>query len=227
MYELRFVSLSGTTNNKGFFDVMGFGSGASTKGRQVDWTPGETACRSGVCSQTSCPSGNSIAHLHSVRWQQCSFPPLFVDCSSMSRAIVVLAERVKFHRFDGCYTCPYRDEQFQERTVKELAESATEGCPVCFVHHYTVIQGIADITPDDKVFRDHANPFAALTVETPNARIQWRNLTFFAQSSTILRKSTIRDCFCPPATAGHFLHYPSIDRFSSSHRILPILCINH
>jgi len=112
---------------------------------------------------------------------------LFVDFLSMSKAIVILIEEAVF-RFDECYTCPYRDDQFEKRTVKELAESAIKGCPVCFVHHYTVTQGLPDITSDDKVFGDHANPLAGLTVETPNLAIQWREIVYFVQCPGPLRK---------------------------------------
>lgn len=121
----------------------------------------------------------------------------------MSKAIVKLVEMTKF-RFDERYTCPYRDDQLQKRTIKELADSATEGCPVCFIHHYIVNQGIPDITLGDQVYREHTNPFADLAVETPDARIQWRDITFFIQASSILRKSIICSYFCLFATGPYF-----------------------
>ena len=103
----------------------------------------------------------------------------------MSGAVVVLISKAGFH-FDECYICPYRDDdEQQERTVKELTGSATMGCPVCFIHHHTVVQRVSDITADDKVFREHANPFGPFAVVTLGARIQSRELTFFIQPSRI------------------------------------------
>lgn len=106
----------------------------------------------------------------------------------MEKATIRLGEETGFH-FDECYICPYHDDnESQERTVKALAESARKGCPACFVHHHTVLRSIPNITPDDKVFRDHADPFTSITVGTPNDHIQWRNTTYFILPPKALRE---------------------------------------
>ncbi|KAF2179715.1 HET-domain-containing protein [Zopfia rhizophila CBS 207.26] len=93
----------------------------------------------------------------------------------------ITIENPSFH-FDESYKCPYQDRSWHQKvTVKQLAESATKGCPVCFVVHCILIGRFSEHMPDHVVMR-HTNLFdAQFSVWSQSNRTLSRPILLFVQ----------------------------------------------
>lgn len=89
------------------------------------------------------------------------------------------------------YQCPFRSVRGASSvSLKQLKDSASQGCAACIVHYNAVIQHFAlSVTPQTQVRRYHRDVFTFLQVSGPGDEGKDRFIRFFIDQSEIYRRT--------------------------------------